>query len=102
MRSKASAEMSTPPPKAMTAAIVRCGTWVKKPAAAPISRAEPATRPQKPAWSHTGAIRTVHASRRRSRQFAKRDGHIDLLAASQHGQGDTVARLVSIHCLGQC
>src|SRR5215212_2490985 len=58
-KSKDSAEISAPPPKAITAAINRCGTRAKYPAAAPRSRAEPATKPHNAAQNQTGKIERI-------------------------------------------
>jgi hypothetical protein len=54
MRSKESAEISTPAPNAMTAAITRCGSLTNAPIAAPSTRADPLSRPHRPAWMTRG------------------------------------------------
>jgi hypothetical protein len=54
MRSKASAEISTPPPNAITPAIIFRGTLAKKPTPAPTINAAPAISPHSPACSQIG------------------------------------------------
>src|SRR5689334_3906931 len=52
--SNESAEINTPLPKAMTAAISRCETGVYQATAAPKTRAEPLKSPHRPAWIESG------------------------------------------------
>src|SRR4051794_29052238 len=53
--------MSTPPPKAITAAMSRCGSERKYPTPAPTTRALPASNPHKPARNHVGTTLTFAA-----------------------------------------
>ena len=61
IRSSDSAEISTPLPKAITAATTRCGTWVSDETSAPSSSAEPATSPQNAAVNAEAGMRTMAA-----------------------------------------
>jgi hypothetical protein len=58
IKSNDNAEIKTPLPKAITYAIVLFPSAAKSAVAAPMRSDDPATRPQKPAISHSGMLNT--------------------------------------------
>src|SRR4051812_17411238 len=68
MRSNDSAEIRTPLPNAMIAAMRRCGSLSQYPAAAPSKRADPARKPHAPACNQPGINAILPASRTRKRE----------------------------------
>jgi hypothetical protein len=71
VRSKASAEIKTPAPKAITVAMSRLGIRTNQAVAAPSTRAPPPSRPHSPATNHVG-MRSLQVLGRRPRLVAGR------------------------------
>ena len=93
-RSKASAEISTPAPKAITVATTERGTGRSQAISAPTTRAPPASSPHRPAWSQVAIDTSRHLLRPGPRGAGDRSGpervrkwlHLSMYA-SQHTFG---------------
>src|SRR4051794_25420351 len=95
MRSKATAEMRTPEPKAMTEAMTTGGTRTNHATSAPNTSAAPPSRPHSPACSHVGTALLSSDTRDSCPTASVANPSVgvaeEVAAEVRHGEGDLAA-----------